>query len=204
MASPRCGGQPRRYASAAAYPNGDAVSYTYDAGGDRLTRTVNGVPTSYTYDAAGQLLSDGAVTYTYDASGNLTTAGGDTFAWDYADRLTGATVGGTATTYTYDGDGTRVAKTVGGQETNYLWDRDCCLPLLLDDGTNGYLHADGVLAEVDGAGMPKYLLADALGSVRGVADLSGALGACLFSSRTRVRNTTLEGWRAPGGDIGVS
>ena len=30
------------------------------------------------------------------------------------------------------------------------------------------------------------------------------LGACLFSSQTRVRNTTLEGWRAPGGDIGVS
>jgi YD repeat-containing protein len=33
--------------------------------------------------------------------------------WDYANRLTGATVDGMSVTYTYDGDGVRVAKTVG-------------------------------------------------------------------------------------------
>jgi hypothetical protein len=46
-----------------------------------------------------------------------TTAGADTFAWDYTERLTTANVGGTCSSYTYDGDGTRVSKTVGEVET---------------------------------------------------------------------------------------
>jgi YD repeat-containing protein len=62
-----------------------------------------------------------------------------------ADRLTSATVGGTAASYTYDGDGTRVSKTVGEVETPHLWDRQAGpstrsgrgLPLLLDDALGG-------------------------------------------------------------------
>jgi len=39
--------------------------------------------------------------------------------WDYADRLTSANVGGTAASYNYDGDGTRVEKTVDEVDTPY-------------------------------------------------------------------------------------
>jgi RHS repeat-associated protein len=157
------------------YPNGDQVTYEYDDNGNRLTMTVNGVPTNYSYDDADQLLSDGSTTYTYDNNGNLIAAGTDTFTWDYADRLTSATVGGTCGSYSYDGDGTRVEKTVDEVDTSYLWDRQAGLPLLVDDETNAYLHADGALAELDGASQPTYLLDDALGSVRGLTDLGGSL-----------------------------
>jgi RHS repeat-associated protein len=64
---------------------------------------------------------------------------------------------------------------VGEVETPYLWDRQSGLPLLVDDGTDAYLHADGALAELDGSGQPTYLLDDALGSVRGLTDLGGSL-----------------------------
>ncbi len=90
-------------------------------------------------------------------------------------RETGATVGGTASTYSYDGDDTRVGKTVGGNATNYVWDREDGLPLLVDDGTNAYLHEDGALTQINGAGTPEYLLGDALGSRRGVTNLAGTL-----------------------------
>ncbi len=85
------------------YPNGDVVGYTYDANGNRLTKTFNGTPTNYTYDNADQLTNDGTRTYTYDPNGNTTAAGADTFGWDCANRMTGATVGGTSSTCTYDG-----------------------------------------------------------------------------------------------------
>jgi RHS repeat-associated protein len=160
--------------TAVSYPNGDTVSYAYDANGNILTRTFNGVPTNYTHDDADQLTSDGSTNYTYDANGNLTAAGADTFSWDYADRMTAATVGGTAATYAYDGDGVRASKTVGST-TPYLWDRESGLPLLVDDGTDAFLHADGTLAQIDGAGTPEYMLDDALRSVRGVTNLADTL-----------------------------
>jgi RHS repeat-associated protein len=161
--------------SSAVYPNDDEVSYTYDANGNRLTKTVNGVTTDYTYDDANQLLSDGSTDYTYDENGNLVAADDDTFTWDYADRLTGATVGEIDTSYAYDGDGTRITKTVDEVPTTYLWDRECCLPQMVDDGTNAYLHAEGTVAQIDDADDPAYLLDDGLGSVRGLTDDGGDL-----------------------------
>lgn len=66
--------------------------------------------------------------------------------------MTGATVGGTASTYTYDGSDVRAGKTAGGTPANYFWDREQGLPLLVDDGTNAYLQADGAQAQINGAG----------------------------------------------------
>ena len=54
------------------------ISYTYDAVGNRLTKTDNltSEVTSSTYDAANQLETSvnnsGTTSYTYDAAGNLT------------------------------------------------------------------------------------------------------------------------------------
>jgi RHS repeat-associated protein len=69
----------------------------------------------------------------------------------------------------------RASKTVGAQTVPYIWDREMGLPLLVDDGDDAYLHAGGVLAGVDDAGVAEYHLADALGSVRGVTDGSGVV-----------------------------
>ena len=158
------------------YPNGDTAAYTYDATGNRLTATVNGTTTAtYTYDDADQLTSDGTQTYAYDANGNLTAAGADAFTWDWADRLASATTGGATTTYAYDGAGARVGKTSNGATAAYLWDRAGGLPQLASDGATTYLQAGGATEELDAAGGPRYTLADALGSTRGVTDGAGAL-----------------------------
>lgn len=95
-----------------------AVSYDYDAVGNRLTRapTITGVPAqSSTFDANDRLNSD-----TYDANGNTTSSHSNTYAYDFENRLTSLNNG--AASFVYDGDGNRVAKTVGGVTTNYLVD----------------------------------------------------------------------------------
>ena len=53
--------------------------------------------------------------------------------------------------------------------------RQSGLPLLVDDEANAYLHEGGALASIDGSDDPSYLLADGLGSVRGVTDDAGDL-----------------------------
>ncbi|MDQ6713913.1 MAG: hypothetical protein M3Z28_12100, partial [Candidatus Dormibacteraeota bacterium] len=162
------------------YTNGDKATYRYDAAGNRLTQSVNGVATNYGYNAAGQLTTVGATNYGYDAEGNLISAGADSFSWDWAGRLSGATVSGTASTYTYDGDGTRVAARVGaGSTTNYLWDHQASLPFLVDDGSHGYVQFGGVLEQLDsgGASTATYPLADALGSMRGLSNASGTIAS---------------------------
>jgi RHS repeat-associated protein len=116
--------------------------------------------------------------YTYGAQGN---------------RLTSATVGGATTSYAYDGDDLRLQKTQGMATTTYLWDRESGLPLSVDDGSTGYVHADGMLEQVSGS-TPRYLLGDALGSVRGSSDGDGALtGSADYAVFGAVRGTSTTG-----------
>jgi YD repeat-containing protein len=96
----------------------------------------------------------------------MLTAGTESYGWDWANRLTSATVNGTTTSYAYDGDGVRVGTTTGGVTTPYVWDRVGELPRMVYDGTTRYLHADGILAEIDATKVPRNHLFDALGSVR--------------------------------------
>ena len=98
------------------------VSYSYDAVGNRVQQTLDGVTTSYAYDAANQLLSEtsGATTtaYAYDANGRRTLkklANGTraSFSYDDASNLTrlanlksnGATI--SSFDYAYDKTGNR-------------------------------------------------------------------------------------------------
>ena len=150
----------------------------YDPNGNRtsLTSTPPGGPTTvagYTYDDADQLTSDGSLSYGYDASGNLTAAGPDGFGWDWVGRMRTATVGGTTTSYAWDGDGVRTGTTSGGTTTPWVWDRAGGLPRLVGDGNDAYLHAGGVVAEVDASDAAAYALTDGLGSVRARSDASG-------------------------------
>ncbi|MEZ4681961.1 MAG: RHS repeat-associated core domain-containing protein [Caldilineaceae bacterium] len=121
------------------------------------------------------MLTNGVTTYTYDANGNLTNAAADAYTWDWANRMTGATVGGINASYSYDAFDIRVSGTVSGTASNYLWDRLAPYPTLVDDGVYGYIHGAGPQAQIDGGGNRHYLLSDALASIRGVTDGSGAL-----------------------------
>jgi RHS repeat-associated protein len=149
----------------------DDVSYTYDDTGNIATMTVGTATTTYIYDDADEMTSDGTSTFSYDENGNLTGNGTDSYTYDYRNMLTSATVGSTATTFAYDGDGVRASK----DGTPYLYDRESGLPMMVDDGTNAYLQQDGALASIDGSDDPSYMLGDALGSVRGVTDDGGTV-----------------------------
>jgi RHS repeat-associated protein len=174
--------------TAVSYPNGDKAAYTYDAAGNRLTSSQNGVATNYSYDTAGRLVSQGAKAITYDAAGNIAANGSDTSSWDWAGRLSASTVSGVTSNYTYDGDGVRVATTTAGSTTKYVWDRASSLPLLVDDGTQGYVQTDrGILEQLGSTAT--YPLGDALGSVRSLeTPTPSVLGTASYDAFGSVRS----------------
>ena len=172
------------------YPDGTTTSFTYDAAGNRIAETTGAETTEYEYDAAGQLTNAGGESVAHDANGNVTAVGGDSFTWDWNNRLTAANVDGHSAAYSYDGDDTRVAATVDANAESLLVDRQASLPLLVGSGSDAYLHADDLVAEV-GSTSAEYPLADALGSVRGVTDGSGSLvGTSSYEAFGEPRATT--------------
>ena len=104
--------------------------------------------------------------------------------------MTGATVGGVASSYTYDADGTRVAKNVGGAVTSFVWDRESGLPLMIDDGASEFVYGEGQVSSAN-AGGTNFVLADALSSARLQTDGSGAVsGTASFDAFGAVRTST--------------
>jgi len=104
-------------------------------------------------------------------------AGADTFQWDWTDRLTNSTSGGQATTYAHAGDEVGANKSSGGATTPCLWDREAGLPLPTSDASQSYVHADGVLAGIDGAGaLAGGADYDDFGAIRAQSGAGGAFG----------------------------
>lgn len=107
----------------------EALTYQYDAVGNRTSLTRNNaaaslLPTavaSATYDAANEQTAFAGATLTYDNNGNLTSDGTNTYVWDARNRLIGMS-GGTSASFAYDPLGRRVAKIVGGATANFLYD----------------------------------------------------------------------------------
>lgn len=104
-------------------------SYTYDAVGNRLTKTehLTSSTINYTYDTNDRLISAGNLTYTYDANGNTlsqTESGNITFyEYDYENRLIKVTKpGGNATNYIYDANGALAGESNSLGSVAYLVD----------------------------------------------------------------------------------
>ena len=165
------------------------ATYGYDLNGNRNTA-------GYTTGTNNQLTAGAGNTYTYDAEQNLLTktqtSTGNvwTYTWDYRNRLTGVvekSSSGTVLvqgTYTYDALNRRigVAETVGGTTTT-TW--------TVYNGTNPYADfngsgtlltryltgkaTDSYLARVAASGTVAWYLADHEGSIRDIANTSGAV-----------------------------
>jgi hypothetical protein len=101
--------------------NNGTVSYTLDPVGNRTqtSSSITGISSTPTINFDSDDLMLGGIE-SYDANGNTTNTGSSSFAYDSENHL--VSMGGTAVTILYDGDGNRVAKTVGGVTTNYLVD----------------------------------------------------------------------------------
>ena len=161
------------------YPGGPTTTYTYDDAGNRLTSKTGALPAvAYTYDDASQLTSVGGAPVTHDEAGNVTAERGTTYGFDWLGRMIevdGPAVPGGSATYTYDGDGVRVAQDTAAGAEDLLYDRLSAdgAPDLVEDGDESFLHLlDGVV-EADGTDV-RYPLADGLGSVRTVTGADGS------------------------------
>ena len=110
---------------------------------------------------------------TWDANGNLLEDQDDTkFTYDTANRLIEVVQDGITYTMRYNGVGDRVEQAVNGEVTTYILDLFGGLTQVLADGTNSYLYGLGRIGEEQPGGWA-YHLADALGSVRQLADADG-------------------------------
>ena len=153
--------------TSATIPGQGTTTYTYDANGNRLTQVNGATATNFTYDDTDQLTLEGTASYTYDNAGNKTARGASTYAWDWRGRMTSATVGGTTTSFTYDGNDVRTNEQTGSTATTYLWDRESGFPLLIDDDANDYVHTgtgDPLTQTGLSSGTPEWLLTSHLGA----------------------------------------
>jgi RHS repeat-associated protein len=107
----------------------EALTYQYDAVGNRTSLTRNNASASLlpaavasaTYDAANEQTTFAGATLTYDANGNLTNDGTNTYVWDARNRLVSIS-GGTTASFHYDALGRRTSKAVGSTASQFLYD----------------------------------------------------------------------------------
>lgn len=165
----------------------DALTYTYDAAGnrfsaDRATGTASLLPSavaSAAYDAANEQTAFAGATLTYDANGNLTNDGVNTYQWDARNRLIGMSGGATAS-FAYDPLGRRASKTINGASTQFAYDGND-IAAEIGGGTVGAnylrsLNIDEPFIRQTAIGNEHYHT-DALGSSLALSDASGAFVA---------------------------
>ncbi|HEX8483145.1 MAG TPA: RHS repeat-associated core domain-containing protein [Allosphingosinicella sp.] len=164
-------------------------NYTYDAMGNRLTRSVvkgtTTTSTTYTYTAANTRLLSAAtgsttLTYTYDANGAVTARKlGNTTQAAYTYNADGRLATAAGTTMKYNAFGQRSVQTVTGGGTHFLFGAD--EKLLAEHNAQGavvrnYIYLNGrPLAVVDAAGAIAYILGDHLGQPQKMLNAAGAV-----------------------------
>jgi len=157
-----------------AYNSGTTYEYEYDPVGNRTAQIVDSMSIAYQYDAADRLTSAGGTAFTWDYNGNLLGDGVYSYAYDAANRLLSANGQGQSYGFGYDGLGNRYQQTVGGQTNTYTLDLAGSLSQVLYDGEFSYYYGLGRISQQQGINS-EYFLADALGSVRQIANSNGTL-----------------------------
>jgi len=160
-----------------------AITYAYDAVGNRLSRSVTSGTMPYTYDDNDRLLTRGARVYGYDDNGNLTseTDGGQqtTYGYDFEDRLVSVQRGGDSTLFGYDVDGVRVSSTTNGVVIRYLADSNRSFSQVVEeragDGSLAvrYVHGAELLSQVR-SGEVRHYIYDGNGSTAQLVDSTEA------------------------------
>ena len=164
------------------YQNGDVIEYSYDNGGNFLSKTVNGVVSnSYTYgDTEWKDLLTGfnGTTITYDEIGNPQNwRDGMSFTWVNGRQLGALQKGDLNVSYSYNSDGLRVSKTVNGVKTEYVWDGSSLIGQKTGNNVLVYLYAADGLAGFQYNGVNYYYLKNGQGDVIGILNSSGTLVA---------------------------
>ncbi|MFN8546131.1 MAG: RHS repeat-associated core domain-containing protein [Candidatus Binatia bacterium] len=160
-----------------------AVSYAYDANGNRVARTVGGAAVSATVDAQDRLLADGATAYTYTANGERATkidaTGTTAYTYDVFGNLRRVELpDGKVVDYLVDGEHRRVGRVVNGVVTQRWVYQDPLRPVAEVDATGNVItrYVYGTQANVPAycarSGATYRILTDPLGSPRLVVDVT--------------------------------
>ena len=168
------------------------VAYTYDAAGNRMTRTENGETITYTLGVGDRLASYGRAgaprapqsaegAYTHDAAGNVTRIERDgkptlDLTWNSQYQLASVSTNGVlAESYSYDALSRRVSTTTLEGTTRHVYDDNW--QVIADIDENGsvvasYTWGEGIdkLLAVTVGGSTYYALTDIQGTVWGYAD----------------------------------
>jgi len=190
----------------------EAIAYTYDAKGQRLTKSTGSASVwetgfSAVYDAVNRMTSltltgtGQSFTLAYDDNGNLVSktetanpSNLTTYAWDSRNRLSGITAPGINAGFKYDPLGRRIEKSVNGQTIGYVYDGAQAIGEVAGGTINATilsgLAIDEVIARYTVTGSRTYLT-DALGSVLALAKDDQAIQA--FYAYTPYGETTVLG-----------
>jgi RHS repeat-associated protein len=147
--------------------------YEYDISGNRSAASLNGISQTIAVDEMDQMTVVRGKPATYDANGNLLRIGTGTTAtvltWDAENRLlsykSGGFLGGTVTTFSYDGYGRRNTASGGGGNFRHLW---CGTVICQTRNGSGYANVYATFFQegVRFAGNSEIYVQDRLGSVR--------------------------------------
>ena len=157
-----------------------AVSYSYDALGNRITVLDNLTMTNYTVNDLNQYTQiDLNNSYTYDTNGNLTGDGTWTFGYDREGHLITASKSETSVTYKYDALGRRIEKNVNGTVTKYVYSGQDLIEERDSSGnvTAKYIYAGGIdnpVKVIKGTSM-YYFQQDVIGNVTALTSSNGAI-----------------------------
>lgn len=188
------------------------LTYDYDAAGNRISTSENGVITNYTTGDLNQYSAAGDKTFDYDADGNLISqaATGNNYAYvyDVENRLTEVTKpDGIVISYEYDVFGNRSASIEDGVRTEFLVDLFGFGNVVGEYNSTGskvasYTHGLGLVSRTAGDNSVAFYDADAVGNITGLTDATGTLvneyhytpfGRELFESETLANNFEFNG-----------
>jgi RHS repeat-associated protein len=195
------------------------ASYTYDALGNRLTKSLDGAVTCYEYDAANSITKlvtpDGNATeFSHDANGNLalkTAKGAETrYEWDPENRLVTVTNGTNIEAYTYNSFGVRVGKTSEGRARSFVWDGVNMLAETDDAGKNiAYYTASpgdwGRLTSCYSSGESLHFAFDLSSNTRYLTGETGAVSVAFDYDAFGIELTAVHSQKTPfrfGGQYG--
>ena len=161
--------------------NGDTVEYSFDANGNRLSKTSGSGVVSASYDVQDRLLTHGTCSYSYSANGELQQkqCGDDItqYQYDVFGNLLSVTLpdsgeGVTSIEYLVDASNRRVGKTVNGAVQYGLLYGDQLNPVAQLDASNNvvarfvYASLGNVPDYMVKGGVTYRIITDQLGSVR--------------------------------------
>ena len=159
------------------------LQYVYDANGNRISQTVNGVTTTYVVNSMNEYTTAAAAgTVTscqYDPEGNLLAetgpAGTTRYSFNQLRELTGVSGPGLSAAYSYDPFGNLASQTVSGTTTSFQVDPDGNVAAAFDLSGNllaHYAYGFGLVSQTTAAGAFYYDF-NSLGSTVGITNSSG-------------------------------